>query len=72
MAENIGKYQSSAEQVMESWKNSAGHNSNMLTKYAKFVSIGVFAKYEKTVDGKQVYSNHFVQLFGWDILEPSE
>mgnify|MGYP003252851936 FL=1 len=72
MAENIGKYQSSEEQVMESWKNSAGHNSNMLTKYAKFVSIGVFAKYEKTVDGKQVYSNHFVQLFGWNILEPSE
>ncbi len=65
-AENIAKYQTSAEQVMESWKNSAGHNSNMISKYPQKVSISVFARYERTRnDGSNVYSYHFVQLFSW-------
>lgn len=66
-AENLGKYQTSAEQVMNGWINSSTHNANMLSKYPEKISISVFAKYERTVNGKPVYSYHFVQLFGWNV-----
>ena len=64
-AENLGRYQTSTTQVMDGWKNSTSHNSNMLSKYPQSVSISVFAKYERTVGTQKVYSYHFVQFFGW-------
>ena len=63
-AENIAKYQKSAVEVMNSWKNSTSHNKTMLTEDAESVSIGVFA--EKKTSGSGIYySYHFVQLFAW-------
>lgn len=64
-AENIAKYQSSAEEVMNAWKNSSGHNANMLSPHVKKVSISVFVKCQTTSSGKKAYTYHFVQLFGW-------
>ena len=64
-AENIAKYQSSAEEVMNAWKNSSGHNANMLSPNVKKVSISVFVKCQTTSSGKKAYTYHFVQLFGW-------
>ena len=64
-AENLAKYQESATQVMTDWKNSAGHNANMISKYPKSVSISVFVKCQISSSGKKLYSYHFVQLFGW-------
>ena len=40
-AENIAKGQQSAESVMNSWKNSSGHNKNMLGNYKR---IGICRK----------------------------
>lgn len=58
-AENIAAYQRSAVQVMNAWKNSPGHNMNMLLEEATSLAVGVFAK--ETSSG--VYSYYFVQLF---------
>ena len=63
-AENLARYQSGAEHVMESWKNSPSHNKSMLKTDANSVAIGVFA--EKRTSGTRVYYYyHFVQLFAW-------
>lgn len=64
-AENIAKYQKTATEVMKDWKNSSGHNANMISKYPTSISISVFAKYNGTLNGKRVYSYYFVQFFGW-------
>ena len=64
-AENLAKYQKTVDEVMKDWKASSSHNSIMLSKSPKTVSISVFAKYERTVANKPVYSYHFVQFFGW-------
>ena len=50
----------SAEQVMEGWKNSPGHNRNMLWDYPTSVAISVFA----SNDGSGRYEYNYVQLFG--------
>ena len=39
-AENIAAGQSTAEKVFNSWKNSAGHNANMLSTKFKVIGIG--------------------------------
>ena len=57
-AENIACGYGSAEAVMEAWKNSPGHNMNMLSSYAASVGIAVF------VDRNEI--PYFVQLFSWD------
>ena len=64
-AENIAKYQRSATEVMTDWKNSPGHNSNMISKYPKSVSISVFAEKYLNKNGDVKYRYHFVQFFGW-------
>lgn len=42
MGENIALQQRTPAQVMTSWKNSAGHNMNMLNPGHKRVGIGVY------------------------------
>jgi len=59
--ENLGRYQKTAEDIVEGWKYSPGHNRNLLKTDAKYLSVGVFA--EKETNGKYYY--HFVQLFGY-------
>lgn len=51
--ENLGRYQTSVEEVMQMWKDSESHNKNMLSEYSK---IGT-AVYE--LDGEF----YFVQIF---------
>ena len=64
-AENIAAYQRTAESVMTDWKESAGHNANMLSKYATSVSISVFAEPYLNRNGDVRYRYYFVQLFAW-------
>ena len=45
---------------MTGWKNSPGHNANMLEYIIDSGSIGVFAKYV----GTNSYTYYYVQLFG--------
>ena len=56
-AENIAGGQSSADAVMTSWMNSAGHRANILTSYFKTIGIGCFTQ------GGTVF---WVQCFGTD------
>lgn len=57
--ENIAAGQNTATDVMESWKNSPGHNANMLNPYYQRVGIGAYAgKVESP------YSFYWGQLFG--------
>lgn len=51
--ENLARYQISAEQLLEQWKNSESHNANLLGDFTK---IGI-AMYEE--NGLM----HFVQIF---------
>ena len=46
-AENLAKYQTSVTQVMDCWKESSGHNANMISKYPTSVAISVFVKAQK-------------------------
>ena len=64
-AENLAKYQTSVTQVMDCWKESSGHNANMISKYTTSVAISVFVKAQKNDDGTISYTYHYVQLFGW-------
>ena len=64
-AENIARYQKSATEAMNGWKNSASHNKNMISKYPKSVSISVFAEKYTNKRGKTYYRYHYVQFFGW-------
>ncbi|MFJ7951928.1 S-layer homology domain-containing protein [Lysinibacillus sp. NPDC096418] len=60
-AENIAKFstqsitQKSAETLFNMWKNSQGHNANMLSKDAEDIGIGIYIN---------SYGVHGVQLFG--------
>ena len=51
--ENIGRYQKTADEVMQMWKESKSHNENMLGNYTR---IGV-AVYQENGN------YHFVQIF---------
>ena len=64
-AENLAKYQTSVTQVMDCWKESSGHNANMISKYPTSVAISVFVKAQKNDNGTISYTYHYVQLFGW-------
>lgn len=61
--ENLAKLYRSAESVMEGWKNSPGHNANMLDAHYNYASIGVFAQRQDFSDGSYYYNYYFVQLF---------
>lgn len=50
---------------MDCWKESSGHNANMISKYTTSVAISVFVKAQKNDDGTISYTYHYVQLFGW-------
>ena len=62
-AENIAAYQKSAEQVMNDWKESSGHNANMLSEYSESVAISVFAEPYLNKYGDIRYRYYFVQFF---------
>ncbi len=55
--ENIAVGQRSAEAVMDSWKNSSGHNANMLGEDNQSVGIGAFRDTDGTVYWVQVFSS---------------
>lgn len=57
--ENIARGQRSAEQVMESWMDSAGHRRNILSEGANEIGVGFI-------------DNHWVQVFGFANREPEE
>ena len=64
-AENIAYgagigYQFSAQQVMNAWKNSPGHNANMLNTASNSVGIAAF---KQTVNG--ITYTYYVQLFSF-------
>lgn len=58
LGENIASGQTTPEMVMEGWKNSPGHNANML---GDFSSVGV-ACFVSEENGRYVYN--WVQIFG--------
>lgn len=62
--ENIAAGYPSAEAVMTGWKNSSGHNENMLRSSFHKVAISVFCKREEMPNGAYYYKYYAVQLFG--------
>ena len=48
---------------MNGWKNSSGHNTNMLAASRTIAGIGCFAKRVETSTGHR-YAYYWVQLFG--------
>lgn len=62
--ENIAKYYASPEDVMTGWKNSSGHNANMLRDNFTKIGVSVFAERMESASGVYYYRYYFVQLFG--------
>lgn len=62
--ENIASKYLTAQSVMDGWKNSPGHNENMLRDTFKSAAIGVFAQRITLSGGSTYYIYHYVQLFG--------
>ena len=62
--ENIAAGYRTPEAVMEGWKNSSGHNENMLRSTFKSVSVQCFAERIDLGNGQYYYYYHWVQLFG--------
>ncbi len=61
-AENIAAGYSDASAVMTAWKNSSGHNANMLGEGYRTIGVSVF----KVLSGdKEGYGIYFVQNFGY-------
>lgn len=65
MGENIAMGYTTPEAVMEGWKNSPGHNANMLRSYFTDVGISAFAEKKVGYDGRVSYVYHWVQLFAY-------
>lgn len=64
--ENIAYGYASPAAVMEGWKNSPGHNANMLNVNFKNVGIGVFAKKNTSSYGwTPSYTYYWVQMFSY-------
>lgn len=61
VGENIAYGQTTPARVMESWKNSLGHNENILGNY-NCIGVGCFAA---KVNGSSQYRYYWVQIFGW-------
>ena len=57
--ENIALGQRSAQEVMTSWKNSSGHNANILADGNRSVGIGCFIDSSGTAYWVQVFSNAY-------------
>ena len=62
VAENIAAGQATPEVVMKTWKNSAGHNENMLGNY-NCIGVGCFIT--KGTNSYGQYRYYWVQIFGW-------
>lgn len=61
-AENIAAGYGSAEAIMTGWKNSSGHNANMLNSSYSTIGISVFVAESGDNEGYRIYS---VQNFGY-------
>ena len=59
--ENIAAGYRGADAVMEGWKNSPGHNSNMLDSGWEIIGISVFIR----DDDPNYYTYYYVQNFGF-------
>ena len=57
--ENLAMGQTNPSMVMAAWKNSSGHNANMLDESHQFIGISCF----RAKVGNSYY-NYWVQLFG--------
>ena len=63
--ENIAMGYTTPSDVMKGWKNSSGHNKNMLSKDFTKIGVSCFAKRgEKKSDGTYRYTYYWVQNFG--------
>ncbi len=62
--ENIALGYATPENVMQGWKDSSGHNQNMLRDV--YLKVGISCFFEEHIDssGYAVYIPHWVQLFG--------
>lgn len=63
-AENLALANPTPESAMQAWKDSPGHNENMLRP--QFYKVGISCFFEEHVDsdGHKSYIPHWVQLFG--------
>lgn len=61
--ENLAKLYRSAQSAMTGWKNSPGHNANMLDPDYRSAAIGVFAEQIQIAPGEYYYQYYYVQLF---------
>ena len=61
VGENIAAGQSTPAKVMQSWKNSPGHNANILGNY-NCIGVGCFVT--KGTDSYGQYQYYWVQIFG--------
>lgn len=59
MGENVAMGQSNPTAVMTAWKNSQGHNENMLMSHYTYIGVSCFRA--KVGNG---YYNYWVQMFG--------
>ena len=61
--ENIAAGQSTAEQVFEAWKNSPGHNANMLDPGFKYAAMYLFITDQKNAADNGHWKYYWVQVF---------
>lgn len=62
--ENIACGQTTPEQVMSSWKNSPGHNANMLRSNFSIAGVSCFIAMAQDNEGRIGWVTYWVQLFG--------
>jgi len=55
--ENIAKYQTTANSVMNSWMNSPGHRQNILTSYFTCIGIGCYRADDGQYYWTQIFTN---------------
>lgn len=63
-AENAACGYSSATEVMNGWRNSSGHNANMINPNYTCVGIGVFVETVPCSDYPDNYTRYYIQTFG--------
>jgi len=62
--ENIAAGYVSPDAVMTGWKNSSGHNANILSSYHTKIAVGAFAERNESSSGSVSYRYYWVQIFG--------
>lgn len=64
VGENLALENPTPENVMQAWKDSEGHNNNMLRSTFNNINVSCFFEENVDTDGERYYSIHWVQLFG--------